>query len=573
VAAIVLPRAVFFPYADDVQSSCRRPARPRRRWTTRTWASHWLSIASTLTAAACSGSAASGAGGLGDGGGTGATGDGGSTTQTEGGSRTGPSGGGDGGSSSSGDGSTASGALGSTFRHGINMGFPNSAFTDNDDGLLSAESGADSNRIKLPEYFLAQWGAGVRTDAAQSYFTNGMSNLVCFLIGPTQAHSTAPANSGDDVLEQYIPANLDEPIWNSDGTVNANNYWAAYVSEVVTTYKPWIHIWEVWNEPDWVSDYTTTQKWTTAAPTAADLPRFNGSVFDYIRMLRITTEVAKKIDPDAKIALGGIGYSTFLSAILRYTDNPTDGSVTSDYPSKGDAYFDVTNFHYYPLYTPGNSDAAVAGFLSQKASFATELTKASVTGKSWNATETGAPRYAVGGYPGGDDYAKNYIMKVMLEGQLNGMLGIDWFDLSDGAAEGASTDSYSYMGLYDDLSSLATPAGATRTDTGWAYTTLSKLLKGAKEDVTATKALALPKKVAGGAFVTADGHEAYALWAAADPSDLAEDATATYSLATSAGITAYAWDYAQTSASQALVSSGGHVALSLTSSVQIFVAK
>jgi hypothetical protein len=521
----------------------------------RRWA---LGSVVALAAAACgsssSGSAvASGADGGGVGGvDSGAGGDG-------------ATGGSDSGSSTTDGGGSAAGL----FRHGLNMGDPNPSFTDNDDGLLGAQSGADSNRIKLPEYFLAQWGATVRTDAAASYFTNGMSSLVCFLIGPTQAHSTAPAGSSDDTLEQYIPLNLDEPIWNSDGTVNPNNYWAAYVSEVVTTYQPWIHIWEVWNEPDWVSDYATTEGWATAAPTVADLPRFNGSIFDYIRMLRITTEVAKKIDPTAQIALGGIGYPNFLSAIVRYTDNPTDGSVTSDYPSLGGAYFDVMNFHYYPLYAQGNSDAAVAGFLSLKSQFGAVLTQAGITGKTWNATETGAPRYAVGGYPGGDDYAKNYVMKVMLQAQLAGMIGVDWFDLSDSAAAGASTDSYSYMGLYDDVSALTSTTMATRTDTGVAYSTIGKLLKGARADAAKTTALALPSSVAGGAFVTADGHEAYALWATTTSG---EAATATYSLATAGGATGYAWDYAQTGTMQALTPTGGNIALSLTSSVQIFVA-
>jgi hypothetical protein len=62
----------------------------------------------------------------------------------------------------------------------------------------------------------------------------------------------------------------------------------------------------------------------------------------------------------------------------------------------GGAYFDVLNFRYYPLYTPGNSDAAVAGMFTLKGQFATELAKANAAGKSWNATETGAPRYALG---------------------------------------------------------------------------------------------------------------------------------------------------------------------------------
>jgi hypothetical protein len=481
-------------------------------------------------------------------------------------------GGSSGAGSGGGDGGASSSALpfGGVFRHGMNSGHVNPNFTDNDDGLLGTLAGADSNRIKLPEYFLDQWGVAVRTDAAKSYVTNGMSNLVCFLIGPSASHSTAPSGADDATLEQYIPSDLYQSIFAADGSVNPGNSWAKYVEETVTTYKPWVRIWEVWNEPDWTSDYATTMKWATAAPTKADLPRYNGDIYDYVRMLRITTAVAKKVDPTALVALGGIGYPTFLSAILRYTDNPADGSATTDYPSKGDAYFDVLNFHYYPLYTPGNSDAAVDGLFNLRDQLQAELTKVNVGGKSWNATETGAPRYALGTYPGGDDYAKNYLLKAMLEAHRQGMIGLDWFLLADGAKIGASTDSYSYMGLYLNTTGLTTTTAAVKTDPGVAYTTLGKILKGAVADAAATAALSLPSTVGGGAFVAADGRHVVALWARGSN----ESATATYALATTGPVTVYAWDYASTGATQSLAAPPpgvGHATVTLTSTPQLFV--
>ena len=467
------------------------------------------------------------------------------------------------------DGSTGSDGgpasdFGGVFRHGMNGGHINPNFTDNVDGWLGAQAGADSNRIKLPEFFLQQWGVGVRTDAAQSYITNGMSNLVCFLIGPAAAHSTSPsANS----LEAYIPKNLYEPIFAGDGSVNANNYWAKYVEETVTTYKLWVRIWEVWNEPDWVADYTTTQKWTTQAPTVADLPRFNGSIFDYVRMLRITTVVAKKVDPTAQIALGGIGYSSFLSAILRYTDNPAGGAVSGDYPRKGDAYFDVLNFHYYPLYTPGNSDAAVAGLLALKHDMGKELTLANVTGKSYNATETGAPRFALGTSPGGVDYAKNYILKAMVLAHVDGMIGLDWFVLADGAKVSMSQDPYSYMGLYENTTGLTDQSAAVKAPTGIAYATLGKLLKGAKVDRTKTVALALPAAVAGGAFQTTGGKTIVVLWA---KTASGESGTATYDVSAAGPVVAHAWDFSQTGTTSTIIPANGKAALSLTSTPQLF---
>ena len=411
--------------------------------------------------------------------------------------------------------------FGGVFRHGMNDGHINGAWTDNQGGALGAAAGADSNRMKLPEYFLAQWGADIRVDAAKSYQAVGMSNLVCFLIGPTAAHSTDPSGTN---LEAYIPKNLYEPIFTSDGGVNPDNYWGAYVAETVTAYHPYVKIWEVWNEPDWVSDYNLTLGWATKAPTKADLPRFNGSIHDYIRMLRITYAVAKKIDPDAQIALGGIGYPTFLSALLRYTDNPDGGAVTSDFPRKADAYFDVLNFHYYPLYTPGNSDAGSDGMFALRDAFQAELTKAGVTGKTWNATETGAPRVQLGAFPGGEAYARNYLLKVMLRAHLEKLLGLDWFLLSDTAGN----DPYNYMGLYFNIASLGDPSQAMRTQTGTAYTTLGALLKGATVDETRTAALQLPANARGGAFHTTDGKTILALWATGSD----ENATATYDVGT-----------------------------------------
>jgi hypothetical protein len=450
----------------------------------------------------------------------------------------------------------------------MNMGAPPAGWTDQDQGWLGAQSGADSNRIVLPEYFLDTWGVGIRTDAAQSYFDNGLNDLVCFLIGPSRPHSTAPMSAPDWQLDWYIAQNLYEPIFGADGNANPKNYWAAYVAETVSTYRPWIHIWEVWNEPDWVSDYNVTLKWATQAPTKADLPRFNGSIHDYVRMLRITSEVAKKIDPQAKIALGGIGYPTFLSAILRYTDEPGAGAVTAEYPSKGDAYFDVLNFHYYPVFGTGNSDAGVDGFFQLRDDFASELSKAGVSGKTWNATETGAPRLAFGKTPGGPEYARNYLLKVMLQAQTQpAFLGIDWFDLADGSTDGQSTDPFAFMGLYRDTSKLAKKEDAVRTDTGVAYSTLGKLWKGALFDSGATAALALPANVAGGAFQLASGKTGLALWARGTD----EAATASYAFATSSSVTAYAWDHAKTGASMPLASSGGKVTLSLGSAPTFFI--
>ncbi len=126
------------------------------------------------------------------------------------------------------------------------------------------------------------------------------------------------------------------------------------------------------------------------------------------------------------------------------------------------------------------------------------------------------------------------------------------------------------MGLYSDVSTLTATSQATRTDTGTAYLTLGTLLEGARADTASTASLALPANVSGGAFVTADGHEAYALWAT-DTAD--ESATASYALASANGVDAYTWDLASSHSIQTILPMTGHVTLPLTASVQIFIQK
>ena len=134
------------------------------------------------------------------------------------------------------------------------------------------------------------------------------------------------------------------------GSVNQNNYWAAYVHKAVEIYKDHVKIWEVWNEPDYTRNYGDVSDWATNPPNPKDLINWYGTIFEYIRLKRISYEVAKKVDPNFWVETGGLGYPEFLDAVLRYTDNPDGGKVTDDYPAYGGAYFDCDAYHQYPQY-------------------------------------------------------------------------------------------------------------------------------------------------------------------------------------------------------------------------------
>jgi hypothetical protein len=461
------------------------------------------------------------------------------------------------------------------FRYGVNFGHRNGAWGDDLYADLARGAGANGARISLPETHLERWGYEIEVADMRHYAEVGLRDHVAFLTSPIRGHSTAPASAADGELAYWIPRNLHEPITLPSGEINPDNYWAAYVYRTVSVYKEWVGVWEIWNEPDWVSDGRVVERWATEAPTADELPRFHGSVFDYVRMLRVSREAARMADPDARIAVGGLGYPNFLAALLRSTDNPVDGGVDAEHPFRGDVYFDVLSIHYYPLWTPGSSEAAADGLLHLQAEFQAVLDEAGrdgagVTGKAWTCTEIGAPHVALADAPGGPEYARNFLVKAMTLGQAAGFEGLDWFLLTDGAAPGASTSAFDSMGLYEDIVDLATTDEATLTGTGCAYATLGGLLEGAAVDGPATAGLVLPPGARGVAFRRSDGTRAWVLWAV--PAGTDETAAATVSLAPSRSLWAFAWDDRCGGEPDAtLPSVGGRVTVDLDGSPLILV--
>lgn len=452
------------------------------------------------------------------------------------------------------------------FRYGVNMGHRNGSWGDDKEATLSSRAGARSIRVKLPASHLKTWGYDIEVGDIKTYAGLGMHDHIGFLIGSETVDKTiAPAGSADWQNEYYIPKNLYEPIFLNDGSVNPDNYWASYVYQTVNTYKEWVHVWHVWNEPDWVADWHVVDTWKTGAPLAKDLTRFNGSVFDYIRMLRITKAVARKADPNALVATGGIGYAPFLSAILRYTDNPDGGKVTTEYPDTGGAYFDVLDFHYYPIFSPKSSDASVDDFIKSKNDLAAALVAGNKTVRGWNVSENGAPLAKTPSYPqvGSPEYARNYLVKMMTSAQANGIGGVDWFILSNG--EDASEDVFSHMGMYNDVGSLSSVDQATKTDIGKAYTALTQVFDGASYDDGATKALTVPAGAHAYAFVK-DGKRRIAAWATTGAD---ENASASMDVTTTTGFTVSAWDGDKAAADP----NGGKVTLALTGAPVLLIEK
>jgi len=463
-------------------------------------------------------------------------------------------------------GASAVGGMGSVygpkyFRFGDNPGFYGSGIDRRESSQLAVAAGASSLRTTLPEYYLKQWGDGIEVEDYASYLPLGLGHHVCFLIGPTHEHSNAPAGAQDYELAHYSPKNLYEPIFEDDGSVNPNNYWAAYVERVAKNYGKYLDMYEVWNEPDQVGgNWQATTAWNTDPPNPKDLIWWNDSIFSYIRMLRITHEVVHKFDADASVTVGGIGYGSFLSALLRYTDEPKAGAVTAEYPETAAKYLDILSFHYYPIFGGGSSDNGASGLLAARDDYRARLQAAGAGERQFVVTETGAPRYAVGGNVGGSDYSANYLVKAITLGHFEGLLGIDWFAQGDGAAIGASTDSFAYMGLFFDYSKAMQVSDVKISPQGAAYAWLKGWLPGTAADVSALAKLALPDEVRGAAFVTESGRHLYVLWAHTTDD---ETATAEFSLAAPGPATVHTFSVAGGARTATVEPRAGAIALSL----------
>ena len=310
------------------------------------------------------------------------------------------------------------------YRLGNGLGYIGNGWDDARMSNLSTWAGYDGQRKKLPEQHFETWGYGIELGDAQTNTKLGILDVVGYLATPTKAHSSnATSNS-----ELCYPANLYEPIWLADGTVNPNNYWAAYVYKTVEIYKDHIKIWETWNEPDYTNNYNNVGKWYTEPPDPKDLLHWHGTIFEYIRLQRITYEVAKKVDPECWVATGGLGYSSFLDAIMRYTDNPDGGKVTEEYPAYGGAYFDCDAYHQYPqygvtdeetgeVYNDNGSDILAKKVVILKKNHHYIIKKygfgEKYPDKIFINTETGLNSKASGGV-GGDLVRTNWIIKLAL---------------------------------------------------------------------------------------------------------------------------------------------------------------
>ena len=450
------------------------------------------------------------------------------------------------------------------FLFGSNMGWLNNNWRDEDvaDILVGNAAkkidgvGAISLRLKLHESFVETWGFDVRVDAFNYYQRIGTRNNVLFIGDePSAAHRERKQYVSGNPSKSF--ENLYQPIWDDgeNGTpVNDKNYYALYVYELVMRYKRSVKFWGIVNEPDFTSsgcgwtEPGSPCNWWDRDPLPAELDNWHAPIQSYIRMLRVSYEVIKSVDPDAFVCVGGIGYQSFLDAVLRNTDNPDGGKVTDQYPYKGGAWFDCLSFHCYPMYylrSWGNggwnhfrhSDAAAEAVINQLNSHEQVLKKYGYDGeyprKEVIITETNIPNKQLDDYIGSPEAHRNYLIKVAVLGQKNRIRAIHPFAVWDRAEQNTnSRDCEDYMGFYKPLPNV--PGSNLRiNESGIGWRTASQTLRERRYDVTETAKLLLPAGIEGGAFFSSKSNDyIYVLWAKTSR-DLSETASASFTFPSS----------------------------------------
>jgi len=412
-------------------------------------------------------------------------------------------------------------------------------------------AGVRSLRPALPEHFLEQWGYDLRIETHAYYKTLGIENNTIFIGYPSRPHQDSTFYCADRPSELF--RNMYAPIWDNgeNGTpVNDTNFYALYIFNLLEKYGDYARTWEIWNEPDF--DFVGNAwkppnmegNWWVNDPEPCHYA-IQAPVQNYIRMLRISYEVIKTFRPDQFIAIGGIGYPSFLDAVLRNTDNPDQGDINSQFPLRGGAYFDVMSFHVYP-HVDGSmrewnqerlnfdyyrhSDAAVNGVVTKKKEFEDVLLKygygVNMPQKHFIITECNIPRQSFGEAIGSDEAQRNFIIKALIKVQEESVRQFCIFNLADSRKTNEAETEFHLMGMYENLENEGIYEEVPN-DVAIAYKTTSDILHEKEYDELETQALLLPEGVRGAAFRDKTNKFTYVLWAET-VIDLSELATQEY---------------------------------------------
>ncbi|HYE53566.1 MAG TPA: hypothetical protein VD996_01940, partial [Chitinophagaceae bacterium] len=464
---------------------------------------------------------------------------------------------------------------------GANPGYYGGPWTDMHVYNLMAGAGCRSTRSTIPMFFFSTYGDSVRyAEASHYYHKLGFRENVFFLYNDASAPFPDRTKEKFNGEQAVVPEGLYLPVWNEDGSPNMNNTFAKYCYKVVSVYGKFHKYYEIWNEPDFTHNWGiasalpgTPGNWWENDPDPKDMVNTRAPIQYYIRMLRIAYEVIKRYKPEAVITLGGLGYPSFMHALLRNTDNPEPdaggkrGSVTPAYPLKAGAYFDGLSFHSYPQFFlkfwdyPANamgykrhSDEAIDQAVRDKGRYE-EILRSFGYGTTYPSkpvicTEINIPRKQFGESIGGNEVQRNFAWKSVAKAARSNISQVYWFVTGEVADYNGATeaDAFKLMGLYENL--LRDKPGEEKlTDEGVANKSAQILLRDYLYDAATTDAMKIPGGVDGAAFRhRTSGEVRFMLWAKTH-TDLQESSEAYYTFppaVVNRQLDVYKWNYSVT---------------------------
>ena len=475
------------------------------------------------------------------------------------------------------------------FRPGVNPGYYGGNWNDyfltdiagGNPAAGTEGAGVRALRSSLPEFITLIYDYPTWEGIYDYYEAMGMKDntIIVGFAHPDHADQTEYCPG----IKTDMFANLYEPIFDGglNGTpVNENNYFARYMWDLLESVGDHVKFWEIWNEPGF--DYSGASGWLLPGqpgnwwennPDPCDY-KLRAPIFHFVRTMRIAYQVVKTHSPDDYVVLSGVGYESFLDAVLRNTDNPNDGSPTSEFPLGGGAYFDVMGFHSYPHFDGSmrywdnsiggfayerHSDRGIEGFLDKKAIREQHLADYGYDGvtyplKEWMITEYNVPRVA---FPdpsnpninlfGSDEGARNFIMKSYVAALQEGLIQIHPYQIAERETAANADDSFDHMGFFENLNVIE-HFDQVIHEQGIGYKTTTDLLFRKEYDAAQTALMNLPSSIKGGAFKNSIGEYTYVLWARTTI-DNSEVANASYSFPQGmevGNLEKRIWDFGQT---------------------------
>lgn len=161
-----------------------------------------------------------------------------------------------------------------------------------------------------------QWLTSLDTDEVVNRAVRDGREVVLVLIGTPGWATNGPYLTG-------VPAGLDRPV------ADAQNLWASFVRQAVNYYSSrGVNRYAIWADVD--------------VPLSLPNRTWAGSMEEYYQLVKVAYQVARQVNPNSQIHLGGTGTydSTWLGRYL-------DVVVQDDSAAANNYYFDVVTLHHF----------------------------------------------------------------------------------------------------------------------------------------------------------------------------------------------------------------------------------